>query len=76
VFIIGIAYSHFTTKADAALLFTHLPTISFVQKIKLLKRFYIISRKVECPHAEFEVLAGVKSILTIPEDVKGCIVEA
>ena len=55
-------------------IFTLIPSVS--QRVSLLKRFKTISENVECPHNESHILAFVKDLLSLPEDLEGDIVEA
>lgn len=46
------------------------------QRLQLIKQLYVISYHVNCSHTQEEILRFVKAILLMPEDVRGCIVEA
>ena len=57
-------------------LFKRYPTVSFFQKLSIIKRLYFISCAVECAHIQHEIISFIKAILSIPEHMKGCVVEA
>ncbi len=57
-------------------LFNKKYNISFSKRFFIIKRLYIISFKIDCPHNQFEMLSFIDSILSIPQNVTGCIVEA
>ncbi len=42
----------------------------------LVRKFYLISYRVDCPHTENELLTIARDILSIPSDVPGAILEA
>ncbi len=46
------------------------------ERNQLLRRIREVSRNVECPHFESEMLTVGVEILSLPESVKGCVVEA
>jgi O-methyltransferase len=50
--------------------------ICLLDKIKLINRFINISRHIESPHTMDEILSFVESVLFIPSNVDGPIVEA
>ena len=55
----------------------HLKLASLVPDSKALsKRLNTISRNVDCPHNESEVLSFGIDVLSFPRDIDGCIVEA
>lgn len=51
-------------------------SLSMLQRICLLKKFYLISYHLESPHRQKEILAFTSEILQIPGNVEGVIVEA
>ncbi len=75
-----LLYGFFRNPKEATSLITFLfksnPQTSFHQRLLLIKRFYAISYAVDCPHTQHEIISFVKTILSIPPNVKGCIVEA
>ena len=50
--------------------------VSFSQRSMLLKQYYNISSNVDCPHVPEEIFAFEENILTLPNTVQGCVVEA
>jgi len=50
--------------------------VSLSKRIYIVKQMIVISSKVDCPHTQSEVLSFIKTVLALPRDVKGCIVEA
>lgn len=50
--------------------------VSLRDRIWLLKQFYLISFSVDSPHTQAEILACVQSILSLPRNSKGVVVEA
>ncbi|NQT24368.1 class I SAM-dependent methyltransferase [candidate division KSB1 bacterium] len=62
--------------ACAAFLFQKELPISFLQRWQLIRSFYRISARVDSPHTQREILAYVKTILSIPNGMKGVVVEA
>lgn len=54
----------------------NLPGVGFFQRFYLIARFYLISLSVHCLHRQSEILQVVSSILSIPPDSEGCVVEA
>ncbi len=54
---------------------TKSPT-KFGERLGLIKKFYLISYYVDCPHTENELLTIARRILNLGKDVPGVIVEA
>ncbi len=50
--------------------------ISLAKKTKLIYDYFRISRKVDCPHTNEEMLSFASSILSLSDSVKGAVVEA
>lgn len=46
------------------------------ERRRLVRRLYRISSHVDCPHDESQILEFLAAVLTLPETVEGCIVEA
>lgn len=46
------------------------------QRRRLVRSLYRISNQVDCPHDESQILEFLAAVLTLPETVEGCIVEA
>jgi O-methyltransferase len=53
-----------------------IPNISAKQKLHIIKQLYVISLNVDSPHEQDEILDFIRTILTLPLDRKGVIVEA
>jgi O-methyltransferase len=49
---------------------------SFRERFDLVRRSYLISFRVPCPHTQVEVLSYVRTILSLPPETKGVLVEA
>jgi O-methyltransferase len=49
---------------------------TFGQRVSLVRRFYVISYKVDCPHTENELITVARTILNLSPDVTGTVVEA
>lgn len=55
------------------------PELSYIpisKKMNLIKKFYLISSNVECPHSQREILEYINTILTLRQKSSACIVEA
>lgn len=63
-------------KAIAKFLWKKIPDVPFLRKLKLVRTVIKISREVDCPHTNQEMLSFIESTLRLPGDMKGCIVEA
>ncbi len=50
--------------------------ISFSKRLETIRRMYLISYNVDCPHTQYEMLEFMSAVLTLSKSVKGCIVEA
>ncbi len=50
--------------------------LSFSEKMKIVRKLYRISHEVDCPHTHEEILSYITTILTLPKNVNGCVVEA
>lgn len=75
-----LLYGFFHNRGEAGtvtrFLFKKNPRLNFRQRFSLIKRLYAISRAVKCPHTQHEIISFINTILSIPPQVKGCIVEA
>ena len=49
---------------------------SFLKRLSLVYRLYVISNAIHCAHAQDEILSFCRAILTVPPDAEGCVVEA
>ncbi len=54
---------------------TKSPT-TFLQRVSLVRKFYYISYKVDCPHTEHELITIARTILNLGAGVHGVVVEA
>lgn len=52
------------------------PGVGLADRIRLVRRFRDISRRIDCPHSEHEMLEVAAAILSFPRGAPGCIVEA
>lgn len=50
--------------------------LSYNEKVGLIKKLYKISYNIDCPHTNEEILSFIKTVLLIPKETKGCIIEA
>ncbi len=50
--------------------------LSFKERLRLLKDIYIVTLNIDCPHTQDEIFAYITKILTTPNTIKGCFVEA
>lgn len=50
--------------------------LSLSQRLPLIKKLYVITKNVNCPHREGQILSFINGIFSIPPDKRGCIVEA
>jgi len=50
--------------------------LSFGQRLSIVRRFYVISYAVTSPHTQEEMLRVLEAVLSLPEGVRGCVVEA
>ncbi len=70
---------YFPKDVPAALGFLFHSTASpttFFARLSLIRKFYLISYTVDCPHTEHELLAIARRILNVDPSVPGAIVEA
>jgi len=57
-------------------LLNDIPNVSFKDKTRILKQLSVISSNIQSPHTQSEILSFIRTILTLPPDRKGCVVEA
>jgi O-methyltransferase len=50
--------------------------LSLMRRVALTRRLRAISRAIDCPHTESEILSYVRCILALDPAVPGCVVEA
>jgi len=62
--------------AIVAFLLSKIPNISIKEKLHLVKQLYVISFNVSSPHAQSEILDFIRTILNIPPEREGVVVEA
>lgn len=55
---------------------SHIPNTSFLDKMRIVKRLYVISANIHSPHTQTEMLSFIRTILTIPPEREGVVVEA
>lgn len=49
---------------------------SFYEKLSIVRRIEQISYCISCPHTQHEMLSVIRTILSVPQDIQGCVVEA
>ena len=70
-------YRRHRKKSGPCLLFPpKMGSLSYFQRMWLLQKFKLITRKIPCPHKQEEIIAFVDAILRLPPGEEGCIVEA
>ena len=52
------------------------PNVSLKDKLRIVKRLYIITFNIDSPHTHDEILNFIRTILALPPEKKGVIVEA
>ena len=57
-------------------LISSLSSVSLKERFDILQQIYAISASMDCAHTQDEMLSFIRTILAIPKEVKGCIVEA
>jgi O-methyltransferase len=50
--------------------------LSFARRYALTRRLRAISRAIDCPHTESEILSYIRSILSLDASTPGCLVES
>lgn len=50
--------------------------LSLKQRLSLIKKIYLITKNVSCPHTESQMLSFISAVFSISSNKKGCIVEA
>src|ERR1700741_4049227 len=53
-----------------------LPHASLLDRLSLVRKAFLITFRVECPHVQREVLSYCQTILSLPNDIPGVVVEA
>ncbi len=62
--------------ASIAFLFTDIPKAPFAKRLFIIRQLYLISYFVHCPHRQHEILQFIETILSLPNKMKGSVVEA
>ena len=57
-------------------IFEKTPRVSFIQKLFLVAKFYIISKSIDCPHSNTEMLLFARAVFFLPQAIDGVLVEA
>ena len=63
-------------QAELAFLMRRDMGVSFGVKLELLRRFIIVSRRIDLHHTQHEMLQVAAAILKFPRDVPGVVIEA
>jgi len=63
-------------RSIGAFLVSDIPNMSLSGKLRIVRRIFSISLNIDSPHAQDEVLAFMRTILTLPPEGKGVLVEA
>ncbi len=63
-------------KSILGFLLKKVPGFTFPKKWNFVKTLLKISNEVDCPHTHEEMLTFINSILDLPKNLKGCVVEA
>jgi len=50
--------------------------LSFLQRLVMVKRLYVISHALDCHHSQHEMIAFIRTVLSLPPYLEGCVVEA
>lgn len=53
-----------------------MPNVSLKDKLRIVKNLYVITFNVDSPHTQGEILTFIRTILVLPSEKKGVIVEA
>lgn len=72
----GLKYMIRDIKAILKFLRNNKLKITFKGRLGLIKKFYIVTFNIDCPHTQEEIISYVTRILTTPNTVNGCFVEA
>jgi O-methyltransferase len=64
------------TKAVLDFIFSSRLSLPYKEKMSIIKKLYLVSHDVDCPHTHEEILAFIKTVLLLPKDINGCVVEA
>jgi O-methyltransferase len=54
----------------------HIPKVSLIDKMRIVKKLYVISSSIHSPHTQAEMLSFIRTILSLPPEIDGVIVEA
>jgi O-methyltransferase len=50
--------------------------LTFAARLKMVRRICRVSSHVRCEHSETEILSFIRAVISIPPEVRGCVVEA
>ena len=50
--------------------------LPFKERLRIIKQLYVITSKIRSPHSQYEMLAVIRTILSLPPESNGVIVEA
>lgn len=50
--------------------------ISIKEKMDIIKKLYEVSYDIDCPHTNEEIISFIKTVLSLPVQLNGCVVEA
>lgn len=50
--------------------------VDFFDRIRIVRKFNKITRMVDCPHTQDQILQFIISVMSLPPTMEGCIVEA
>jgi O-methyltransferase len=50
--------------------------LTFAARLKLVRRIHRVSSHVRCEHSDTEILSFIRAVVSVPSEMRGCIVEA
>lgn len=53
-----------------------IPQLTYFQRSHLMTKYLLIDKNIDCQHQQSEIIAFIKSFMSIPVYISGCIVEA
>src|ERR1041385_1551603 len=74
--ILRVIYRYKDLFSTMCFLFANIPHVSFKHKVRIVKQLYATSQSIDSPHTQDEILTFIRTILTLPSDSKGAVVEA
>jgi O-methyltransferase len=63
-------------RACVSLLLEDTPNASLLDKIRIIVTLYIVSFSIESPHTQDEIISFIRTMLTLPAQSRGVVVEA